>query len=213
VTSLKSHIRADEFNKYGALPNNFTLTIPDTKNASKAVRSFKDEYFFDYVDFDDDEPGERVLEAELISEIKKFIMTFGSGFCFVEDQYRLAVDGEDFYVDLVFFNRDLHCLVAVELKRGKFKPEYLGQLNFYLSALDKFAKRPDENKSIGLLLCKKMSKPVVELAVQDFGKPMGVATYKTVTDIPEPYQSLSPVIEGVQQILSGSSNSDVKDKL
>ncbi|MDR0853350.1 MAG: PDDEXK nuclease domain-containing protein [Clostridiales Family XIII bacterium] len=202
VTSLKSHIRADEFNKYGALSNNFSLTIPDSKTASKAVRSFKDEYFFDYVDFDDDEPDERVLEAELISEIKKFIMTFGSGFCFVGDQYRLSVDGEDFFVDLVFFSRDLHSLVAVELKRGKFKPEYLGQLNFYLSALDKFAKRPDENKTIGLLLCKKMSKPVVELAVQDFGKPMGVATYKTGNDIPEQYKSLSPVIDGVQQILS-----------
>jgi hypothetical protein len=131
-------------------------------------------------------------------------MNAGSGFCFIGDQIRVIVGEVEFFVDLLFFHRDLHCLVAFELKKGFFSPGDLGQLNFYLSALDKYYKRPDENKSIGILLCKDMNKSVVELAVQDYNKPIGVATYKIGNDMPEAYKALRPVIDGVQQILEES---------
>jgi len=104
-------------------------------------------------------------------------------------------------IDLLFFNRDLQCLVAVELKRGKFKPSYLGQLNFYLSALDEQVKKPNENQSIGIILCHQAKRTVVELAVRDFRKPMGVAVYRTANKVPKPYQSLVTVMDGVRQIL------------
>jgi len=113
----------------------------------------------------------------------------------------LLVDDDEFFVDLLFFERNLQCLVAIELKKNKFRPSDLGQLSFYLSALDKYVRKPNENRSIGILLCQEMNKMVVELAVQDYDKPMGVATYRLGTGIPEPYTTLVPLIDGVQQIL------------
>ncbi|MDR3225132.1 MAG: PDDEXK nuclease domain-containing protein, partial [Clostridiales Family XIII bacterium] len=179
VEALKSHIRADEFHRYGAVINNFVSTMPDTKLSAKAVRSFKDEYLLDFINIeDDDDPetsDERVLSKALIADIQKFITSFGEGFCFVGREQRVIVGEQEFFIDLLFFSRNLNCLVAVELKRSSFKAAYLGQLNFYLSALDKHMKKPHENKSIGLLLCKDINKAVAELAVQDFNKPMGIA--------------------------------------
>jgi len=208
VETLKEHIKANEFAHYGALPNNFSLTIPDPKLAARAVRSFKDEYLLDYINIEDeDDPeviDERVLDYEIIANLKKFVTTFGEGFCPIGNQFRVMVDDEEVFVDILLFNRDINCLVAIELKRGKFKPAYLGQLNFYLSALDEYVRKPHENKSIGLLLCKDVKKSVVELAVRDFSKPMGVATYRTLRSIPKEYQSLKPFITGVHEILSES---------
>lgn len=205
VTSLKNHLRADDFSAYGSMPNNFMLTILDERNATKAVRSFKEEYLLDFVDIKEaDDYSERDVENAIVSQIKRFIMTAGDGFCFIGNQYRLLVDEEEFFVDMLFFNRNLQCLVAFELKRDKFRPADLGQLSFYLSALDKYVRKPNENKTIGILLCQEMNRTVVELAVQDYEKPMGVATYRLGTDIPEPYTSLIPVIDGVQQMLKES---------
>jgi len=200
---LKDHLRANEFVAFGNIPNNFLLTIPDEKTAAIAVRSFKDEYFLEYVDMKgSDEYDERDVELAIVAEVKKFIMTAGDGFCFIGNQQRLLVDDEEFFVDMLFFNRNLHCLVAFELKKDKFRPADLGQLSFYLSALDKYVRKPDENKSIGILLCREMNRTVVELAVQDYDKPMGVATYRLGTDIPEQYKTLIPLIDGVQQIVT-----------
>ncbi len=205
VASLKNHLSADEFSSYGRMPNNFTLTIPDEKNAAIAARSFKDEYLLDFLDIKEtDDYKERDVENAIVSEIKKFIMTAGDGFCFIGNQYRLLVDEEEFFVDMLFFNRALHCLVAFELKKDKFRPADLGQLSFYLSALDKYVRKPDENKTIGILLCQEMNRTVVELAVQDYDKPMGVATYRLGTGIPEPYKTLIPLIDGVQKIVLGN---------
>jgi len=208
VERLKEHIENDDYSHMGALPNNFELTIPDVKLAARAVRSFKDEYLLDFINIDeDDDPeviDERVHDRQIISDIKKFIITFGEGFCPVDIQHRVIVDEEEFFIDILLFNRNLNCLVAIELKKGAFKPAYLGQLNFYLSALDECVKKPHENNSIGLLLCKDTKKSIVELAVRDFNKPMGVATYRTLKNIPEEYQSLKPLIAGVQEILSSS---------
>ena len=205
VDALKSHIRAADYQHYGQLPNNFSLVFPDDKTAARAVRSFKDEYLLDYVNIDEEaDPeliDERVFCREIVSDITKFIMSMGRGFAIIGTNHRLLVEKEEFFCDILLFNRDLNCLVAIELKRGKFKPSYLGQLSFYLSALDKLERRPEEGRSIGLLLCKEISAATVELAIQDYNKPMGVATYKTAKDIPAPYQALAPVVEGVKKIL------------
>lgn len=110
--------------------------------------SFKDEYLFDYINIEDpDVADERVIENEIVRNIKKFIMTLGADFCFIGNQYRLVVGDDEYFIDLLFFNRQLQCLVAIELKRGKFKAEYMGQLNLYLSLLDEYVRRPYENKS------------------------------------------------------------------
>ena len=211
VQSLKSHLRANEYVSFGSMPNNFQLTLPDEKTAAIAVRSFKNEYLIDFVDIkESDDYDERDVESALVAEVKKFIMTMGDGFCFIGSQYRLLVDEEEFFIDMLLFNRNLQCLVAFELKRDKFRPADLGQLSFYLSALDKYVRKPNENKSIGILLCQEMNRTVVELAVQDYGKPMGVATYRLGADIPEPYTSLIPIIDGVQQILMENADEKVE---
>lgn len=208
VEILKEYIKADTFTHEGTLPNNFKLTITNEKLAARAVRSFKDEYLLDFINIEDeDDPeviDERVHNIEVISNIRKFIMTFGEGFCLVGNKFRVIVDEQEFFIDILLFNRNLNCLVAVELKQGAFKPAYLGQLNFYLSALDEYVRKPHENNAIGLLLCKDTKKSIVELAVRDFNKPMGVATYRTLKNIPKEYQSLKPLIAGVQEILSAN---------
>lgn len=202
VANLKNHLRADDYASFGSLPNNFMLTIPNEQTAAIAIRSFRDEYLLDYIDIKNlDDYNERDVENAIVAEIKKFIMTAGDGFCFIGNQYRLLVDEEEFFVDMLLFNRTLQCLVAFELKKDKFRPADLGQLSFYLSALDKYVRKPNENKTIGILLCQEINRTVVELAVQDYDKPMGVATYRLGTDIPAPYNTLIPVINGVQQIL------------
>jgi predicted nuclease of restriction endonuclease-like (RecB) superfamily len=213
VETLKSHIRANDYVHIGSLPNNFHLTIPNEKMASRAVHAFKDEYLLDYINIEDaddeNDVDERVLETAIVSKIKKFIMTFGDGFCFIGNQYRLVEEEEEFFVDLLFYNRDLQCLAAVELKTGKFKPSYLGQLSFYLSALDEHVKKPDENPSIGIVLCREAKKAIVELAVRDYNRPMGVAVYRTENDMPKDYKTLIPLMDGVQALLQESGLSEV----
>ena len=211
VETLKAHLQADDYHRLGTLPNNFALTMPDEKQAARAVRAFKDEYLLDYINIedasDDADVDERVLETELVGEIKRFIQSLGADFCFVGNQYRIIVEDREFFVDLLFYHRALRSLVAVELKRGEFTPAYLGELNFYLSALDDKVRHPDENRSIGLLLCQKARRGIVELAVRDFNKPMGVAVYRLNSEIPQPYQSLIPLIDGVEKILNrGAEN-------
>jgi len=203
--ALKNHLRADDYTAYGGIPNNFTMTLPEGQDAAKAVRSFRDEYLLDYVNIKNpDDYDERDVEDAIVAQIRKFVMTLGEGFCYISNQYRLIVNDDEFFVDMLFFERNLRCLVALELKKDKFRPMDLGQLSFYLSALDKYVRKPGENQSIGILLCEEMNKPVVELAVQDYDKPMGVATYRLGTGIPESYSALIPLIDGVQQILSES---------
>ena len=206
---LKGHLKADAYAAYGSLPNNFSLTIPDESTAKAAIRSFRDEYLLDYIDIKEtDDYEERDVESAIVANVKKFIMSAGDGFCFIGNQHRLLVDDEEFFVDMLFFERNLQCLVAFELKKDKFRPADLGQLSFYLSALDKFVRKPNENKSIGILLCEEMNRTVVELAVQDYGKPMGVATYRLGTGIPEQYSALIPLIDGVQHIISENAGVD-----
>ncbi|MBP5639107.1 MAG: DUF1016 family protein [Victivallales bacterium] len=213
VEALKAHIKADDFRKYGVLPNNFALTLPDARQAAMAVRTFRDEYLLDYINIDDadseQDVDERELNKALVREVKKFIQSLGHDFCYIADGFRVIEEDEESFIDLLFFHRGLKCLVAIELKRGRFKPIYLGQLNYYLSVLDDRERHPDENPSVGLILCREAKRRIVELAIRDFGKPMGVATYRLGSDIPKDYSTLEPLVSGVQQILDKADDTDV----
>ena len=212
VEQLLGNLRADDYHHIGALPNNFETTLSPIALATQAVRSFKDEYLLDLVNLDNVdarygyETDERVLSKTMVANIEKTIqMLGGNDFCFMGREKRLVIEDEEFFVDLLFFHRGLKAMVAIELKMGDFHPGYLGQLNFYLSALDKLMKKPDENPTIGLLLCEKVNKPVVQLAVQGYSKPIGIATYQALRNIPEPYKALAPVIDGVRRVLAESA--------
>ena len=208
VETLKSKLRGDLYSKSGALPSNFMQTITETQEAKRAIRAFKDEYFLEYINIEDEiDPDERVMERSVITNVKKFVLSFGSYFSFIGDQYRVMVHEQEYFIDLLFFNRELRCLVAVELKRGDFRPAHLGQLQFYLSALDEYVRLPDESPSIGILLCKEANRGVVEFAVRDYNKPMGVATYRTKNEMPEKWQKALPDIEDIKKILDSTDNS------
>jgi predicted nuclease of restriction endonuclease-like (RecB) superfamily len=204
--TLRDYLKADLYEHHGALPNNFTATIASTKQALKAVNAFKDEYLLDFInveelDMQEDDLNERMLEKSIVDNIKKFIMAFGQDFIFIGNQYRLEVSGEELFVDLLFFNRELNSLVAVELKSGKFRSSYLGQLSTYLSALDKYVKKPHENPAIGILLCRDVNQSFVEFAIRDYDKSMGVATYRATKDMPERLRNALPDIEELKKLL------------
>lgn len=204
---LKDCINSDAFHHQGSLPNNFNRTLNTPDQAIRAISAFKDEYLLDYINVeeldarDGQDVDERVVENAIVHNVKNFIMTFGKDFTFIRNQYHLDAFGEDQYIDLLFFNRELNCLVAVELKTGKFKTSYLGQLQGYLSILDGFEKKPHENPSIGLILCKDMNKSFVDYVIQDYSKPMGVATYKTSKDMPEKLKKALPDVNELKKLL------------
>ena len=204
--TLRDYLKADLYNHRGTLPNNFTSTIASAQQALKAVNAFKDEYLLDFInveelDTQDEDLNERVLEKSIMDNIKRFILTFGQDFIFVGNQYRLEVSGEEMFVDLLFFNRELNSLVAVELKSGKFRSSYLGQLSIYLSALDTYVRKPHENPAIGILLCRDINQSFVEFAIRDYDKPMGVATYRATKDMPERLRNALPDIEELKKLL------------
>lgn len=207
VVELERHISADDYRRCGALPNNFAKAMP-MEQASKAVRSFRDEYLLELVNLDnadavrEQDVDERVLSRELVSNIEKTIAALGgSDFCFMGREKRLLAGGEELFVDLLFYHRTLQAMVAIELKMGKFRASYLGQLSQYLAVLDATERKPNENPSIGLLLCEQMNKPVVQLTVQGYTQPIGIATYRALRNIPQPYRSLAPVIDGVRKVM------------
>ncbi len=211
VEQLQQHLRADDYHHIGALPNNFAKTLSPMALATKAVRSFRDEYLLELVNLDnvdaihDQDVDERMLSKALVADVEKTIQALGGDdFCFMGREKRLIIEGEEVFIDLLFYHRSLRAMVAVELKMGKFRPSYLGQLELYLSTLDATVRHADENPSIGLLLCEKMNKGFVEFAVRDKSKPLGIATYQTLRSIPKPYKTLAPVIEGVRRVLSES---------
>jgi predicted nuclease of restriction endonuclease-like (RecB) superfamily len=212
VETLKSNLRGDLYSKSGALPNNFLQTLSEPEQARRAIRAFKDEYLLDFINIDDEnDPDERLIERGIIANIKQFILSFGNKFCFIGNQYRVIVKEQEFFIDLLFFNRDLHCLVAVELKRGEFKPAHLGQLNFYLSALDEFVRQPDEAPSIGIILCKEANRNIVEFAVRDYTKPMGVATYRTRNEMPKTWLKALPDFDDMKKLLEGANDEQSND--
>ncbi len=207
VDGLVKIIKQDDFLHKSILPNNFVNTISDPATARKAVMMFKDEYLLDFINVE--EIGERdfadidekVVEKEIIHNVKNFIMTFGRDFAFIGNQYHLEVYGHDHFPDLLFFNRELNAMVVVDLKKGEFKPSYLGQLAAYLRILDDKVRKPHENQTIGLILCKSADKEYVEYIIQDYNKPMGVATYTTENDMPEKLRNALPPVEELKKLL------------
>lgn len=207
VEVLISSLAADDYHHQGNLPNNFVRTLTAGQQALKAIGAFKDEYLLDYINVEEldvrdrADMEEKVVENAIIHNIKNFILTFGKDFAFIRNQYHLDAFGEDQYIDLLFFNREPNCLVAVELKRGKFKTSYLGQLQGYLSVLDGFERKPHKNLAIGIILCKDMNKSFVDYVIQDYTKPMDVATYKTSKDMSEELRRALPDIEDLKKLL------------
>ena len=176
-------------------------------DARKAVGMFKDEYLLDYINVEEieidkaEDIDERIVENAIINNIKKFIMTFGRDFAFVGNQYNLEIFSEVMFPDLLFFNRELNCLVVVELKKGTFKSSYIGQLQTYMKVLDDKIRKPHENPTIGILLCKNADKSFVEYVIRDYSSPMGVATYKTTSNMDEKTRNSLPDIEDLRNLL------------
>ena len=205
---LRDSIKRDDFHHRGSIPSNFMATIPDETLARKTLGMFRDEYLLDFVNLDDIEAGngedvdERVVEKSIVANIRRFITEFGRDFTFIGNQYRVEAAGHEHFIDLLFFNRELNALVAVELKKGAFKPIYLGQLNLYLQALDDTVKKAHENASIGIILCQSADKPYVEYATRDYAKPLGVATYRTADEMPENLRRALPPIDELRRQLT-----------
>ena len=204
---LRDALKQDIYkNGDNTIPNNFIETITDTRLALKTVQMFKDEYILDYINAEDideeyDCVDERVVENQIVRNIRKFIMTFGKDFAFLGNQYHLEMYGVEHFPDLLFFNRELNALVVIELKIGDFKDAYLGQLFGYLKILDDKVKKPHENPSVGIVLCKEANKAYAQYAVQDYSKPMGVATYSTLAEMPEEMQQTLPDVEELKKLL------------
>ena len=206
VGELERMIDSDLYSHQGELPNNFKKTIPDRLEAYRAITMFKDEYLLDFINVEElfvreKDRDERVIEQSIIQNVKEFIMTFGKDFTFVGNQYHLEKYGVEEFPDLLFFNRELAALVCVELKDGSFKTNYLGQLAAYLRILDDEVRKPNENPSIGIILCKSANKKFVEYVIQDYDKPMGVATYKTTADMDDRLKKLLPPVEELEKLL------------
>ena len=206
VEDLEQIINDDLYSHQGDLPNNFKKTIPDQLQAYRAITMFKDEYLLDFINTEelfirDKDRDERVIEQRIVQNVKEFIMTFGKDFTFVGNQYHLEKFGVEEFPDLLFFNRELAALVCIELKDGPFRTSYLGQLAGYLRILDDEVRKPNENPSIGIILCKSANKKFVEYVIQDYDKPMGVATYKTTADMDERLKRLLPPVEELEKLL------------
>lgn len=191
VRRLEQALRDDLYHAEGTMPSNFAQTIPNEKQRAVAMQTFKENHVLDFWHVDDpDHVDERDVEQHIVNNIKNFMMSLGNEFTFMGNQYRVIVDEKERFIDLLFYHRRMRCMVAIELKNGEFQPEYVGKLNFYLSALDEYVKLPDENPSIGIILCRDKSNTEVEFTLRDMSKPLGVATYRSVDELPEHYRAL-----------------------
>lgn len=207
VKKLRQLIKEDAYHSQGCMPNNFTRTINNPREARRAVEMFKDEYLLDFINVEEIgerekiDVDERVVEQSIVQNIKNFIMTFGRDFAFIGNQYHLEIYGVEQFPDLLFFNRELNAMVCIELKLGEFKTSYLGQLFGYLQILDDKVRKPHENPSIGIILCQSANYSYAEYAVRDYSKPMGVATYKTLDDMPERLRKALPDMKKMMDLL------------
>ena len=177
--------------------SNFENRLPSPQS-ELAVQTMKDPYIFDFIPFKPD-MVERDIEQALVKDVTKLLLELGTGFAFLGNQYHLNVGGDDFYIDLLFYNLNLRCYVVIELKTGEFKPEYAGQLNFYLSAVDGILKKEQDNPSIGLLLCKSKNDLVAEYSLKDMSKPIGVSAYQITSSLPEEFEKQLPSVEDIQK--------------
>ncbi len=198
--TLDAQIRSQLHLREGAAITNFKQRLPSPQ-ADLAAGILKDPYHFDFLGLGE-EAQERDIENALVRHITRFLLELGAGFAFIGRQYRLVVDAEEFFIDLLFYHTRLKCYVVVELKATAFKPEHAGKLNFYLAAVDAQVKALDDKPTIGLLLCRTKKKLVAEYALSGIDKPMGVAEYQLVRALPQPLDTCLPSIEELESALT-----------
>jgi len=199
VSVLEHHIKENLFLQIGKLNHNFDATI-DTLGSTAAAELFKDKYLLDYLQLNDGH-NEGEIEHRIVSNITEFILKMGKGFTFIGNQFRLDVDGHEFSIDLLFYNRILRRLVAFEIKKDHFKPEYTGQLHFYLNVLDDKIKLPDEHPSIGIILCKEKQNSIVQYSIRNMNTPMGVATFMNSSEPPAEIQQVLPDSDQLRKLI------------
>ena len=199
---LGMHIETRLLEREGQAQTNFEARLP-APDSDLAHQALKDPYIFDFLDVSR-EANEREIEAALVQHVTRFLLELGAGFAFVGRQVPLEVGGDDFFIDLLFYHLKLRCYVVIELKTDKFKPEHLGQLGFYLTAVDAQMKGEHDAPTIGLLLCRSKNKVVAEYALRDSAKPMGIAEYQLMASLPAELQTTLPSIEQIEQELADS---------
>lgn len=180
---------------------NFDQTVTE-EHRLQAKLALKDEYLFDFLDLGE-EYSEKQVETALIGKVEKFLREMGGMFTFVGSQFPLQVSDKEYFIDLLLYHRLLKCLVAIELKIGEFQPEYVGKMQFYLAVLNDKIRLPDENPSIGIILCKDKDKTIVEYALQQSISPIGIANYEIVSQLPENMQNKLPTAEQISNLLQG----------
>lgn len=203
---LEIQIETGLHERQGAATTNFASTLP-APQSDLARELIKDPYKFDFLGIGQ-EAEERVIEEALVRHIQEFLLELGVGFAFVGRQHRLEAGGDEFFIDLLFYHLRLRCYIVIELKAGKFKPEYAGKLNFYLSAVDDLLRHPSDEKSIGILLCREKNAIVAEYALRDLTKPMGVAQYELARSLPSEFEGALPSIEQLEHELGDAPSVD-----
>jgi len=196
---LADQIKHNTYARQGKATTNFAIHLPAPQSAL-AQETLKNPYLFDFMTLE--EPfHERELETGLIAHVEKFLLELGAGFSFVGRQYHLEVSDQDFYIDLLFYHLKLHCYVVIELKKGKFKPEYAGKMNFYCSVVDDKLRHGQDNPTIGLILCQHNDKVMAEYALRDVNKPIGVSEYELTRALPDNLKSSLPAVEEIEERL------------
>lgn len=206
---LLHQIGLDLYNRQGKALTNFKSSLP-APQSDLAQQLIKNDYNLEFLNVQDD-IQERKLEDALVTNIRDFLLELGSGFSFVGNQYHLELEGEDYYLDLLFYHLKLRCYVVIELKTGKFKPEYAGKLNFYLNLVDGELKHPEDNPTIGLVLCRDRASVTVEYSLKDIRKPMGVSAYQLTEKLPEALRGVLPSVNDFQQGISCCAESERRD--
>ncbi len=201
--TLERNLRNRLHERQGNAVTNFEARLP-APHSQLAHETLKDPYLFDFLGLGD-EAQERDIENALVRHITRFLLELGSGFAFVGQQYRLEVSDKEFFIDLLFYHTRLKCYVVVELKATEFRPEHAGRLNFYLTAVDRQIKAPEDKPTIGLLLCKTQDRLVAEYALSGIDKPIGVAEYELVRALPEPLATSLPTVEELESELAEES--------
>ena len=203
VSILIHQISSKLYERQALLENkttNFDNTLPSPNN-EQVKELLKNPYIFDFITADKD-LKELDIERELTANITKLLLELGNGFAFVGRQYHLEIENEDYYIDLLFYNKKVRSYVVIELKTTEFKPEYTGKLNFYLNAVDKYIKGKNDNPTFGILLCKDKKRVTVELALKDINKPIGVSEYKILSEIPDYLENTIPSMEDIEKRLN-----------
>ncbi|MCF6151664.1 MAG: DUF1016 domain-containing protein [Candidatus Kuenenia stuttgartiensis] len=200
---LTHHIESNLYSREGKAITNFQTTLP-APHSDLARQTLKDPYNFDFLMLRE-KHDEKELEDALINHVTRFLLELGAGFSYIGRQFRLEVDGDEFFIDLLFYHVRLHCYVVIELKTAKFKPEFAGKLNFYISAVDGILKTEPDNPTIGILICKSKNDTVVEYALKDVHKPIGVSEYIITRSLPDEFKSSLPSIEEIEAELGGQN--------